>query len=237
MQWPLVFAARRHRSNAGSLTLFDCVDKVVPLLDFCRIDSGFLAQFLIVPEDDWRNVVRQSVNLTIHGKVLDGGRVKGVLKPAFASCFRDVLANARTDLLVHHPAAPTVKSTGPVLGLEQGGQFGFESLVFQIVEFHFDTGVSAFEFLSGLLPNRYDFGIRLKVQDLNDRLSRSRRQKRCETRTREKKFEIHWFRGGEVFSQVNRRSFSKSQLGLIIRSTIQKMPGSGKNVFAKNDKN
>ena len=85
MQWPLVFATRRHRSNAGRLTLFDCVDKVVPLLDFCRIHSGFLAQLFIVPEDDRRDVVRQSVNFTIHGKVLDGGRVKGILKPAFAS--------------------------------------------------------------------------------------------------------------------------------------------------------
>src|SRR5580704_5302526 len=200
MQWPLVFATRRDRSNAGSLTLFDCVDKVVPLLDFCRIHSGFLAQFFIVPEDDWRDVVRQSVKFSVYGKVLDRGWIKSVFKPAFASCFRNVLANPRTDLFVHHPAAPTVKSAGPVLGLEQGGQLGFESLVFQIVEFHFDTGVSAFEILSSLLPDRYDFGIRLKVQDLNDRLSRSRRQKRCETRTREK-FELHWFGGGEVFSQ------------------------------------
>ena len=46
-----------------------------------------------------------------------------------------------------------MKNAGPVLGLEQGWQFGLEGLIFQIIEFHFDARVSAFESLGALLPD------------------------------------------------------------------------------------
>ena len=147
-------------------------------MDFRWVHARFLAQLFVVPENDRCDVVRQAVNLASHCEVLDRGRVKGVRKAAFAGRRGDVLANARSNLFVHHPAAPAVKSAGQVLGLEQGGQLGLESLVFQVVEFDFDPGVGAFEFLSGFLPNRQDFRIGLNMQDLDHRFGSSERRER-----------------------------------------------------------
>jgi hypothetical protein len=66
-----------------------------------------------------------------------------------------------------------MKSAGQVLGLEEGGQLGLESLVFQIVEFDFDAGVRAFVRLGRRLPDRQDLGIGLNVEDLYDRFGSS----------------------------------------------------------------
>ena len=112
MQCPLVVAARRRRSDAGGLTLFDCIDKIVPSLEFRWVHSGFLAQLLIVPKNDRCDVVRQAVNLASHREVLNGGGIKGILKATLGDLLGNLLTNARTDLFVHYAAAPAMKRAG-----------------------------------------------------------------------------------------------------------------------------
>jgi hypothetical protein len=93
-----------------------------------------------------------------------------------------------------------VENAGPVLGLEQGWQFGLEGLIFQIIEFHFDARVSAFESLGALLPDSPHLSLWVDMQDLNYGRCWSGRQKRCETSTKKKRFAIHWFGGGELLA-------------------------------------
>jgi hypothetical protein len=93
-----------------------------------------------------------------------------------------------------------MKNARPVLGLEQGWQFGLEGLILQIIKFYFDARVSAFESLGALLPDSPHLSLWVDMQDLNYSRCWGRRQKRCETGTKKKRFAIHWFGGGELLA-------------------------------------
>ena len=93
MERPFVFSARRHRCYPGSLTFFNCLDKIVPRLDLGRVNTGFL-QILVVPEDHRSNIVRQSIGFTVRGEILNTGRVKRIFEPAFCDRLGNILANA-----------------------------------------------------------------------------------------------------------------------------------------------
>jgi hypothetical protein len=104
--------------------------------------------------------------------------------------------------------------------MEQSWQFGLKCLIFQIIEFHFDARVSAFESLSALLPDSPHLSLWVDMQDLDYGRCRTGRQKRCETLAK-KKDAIHWVWRGRIIGQST-RTIPKPELGLIVRSTIEK---------------
>src|SRR5271163_4577144 len=127
MERPFVFSTRRKRSNGCGLTSFDRIDEILPVHDLCRVNTGFLTQLLVIPEDYRTDVVWQTVGLAFVSEVLNAGRVKSVFKPALFDCLGNTLAVTGIDLLVHHASAPALKHTGSVLGLEKSWQLRFKS--------------------------------------------------------------------------------------------------------------
>src|SRR5215469_5777110 len=157
MKRPFVFAAGCNRSDSGGLTFFDGIDEIIPGLNFRGIHTGLLAKLLIIPEDYWCRVVWQTVQFAVHRKVLQRAGIKGIAETICGGFGGNVLANARTDLFVHHSATPAVKGAGLVFGLKQGGKLGFEGLVFEVIKFNSYTGMTALILLGGFLPNRSNF--------------------------------------------------------------------------------
>src|SRR5580693_3761536 len=109
------------RNEDGGLTFFCRLDKVVPILDLRRIDTGLRAKFLVIPEDHRSDVVWQSVGFALIHEILDAGRVKRIFKSSLLNCLGDILANARGNLLFHDPAAPAMENTWSIFRLEKRG--------------------------------------------------------------------------------------------------------------------
>src|SRR5258708_16397368 len=152
MQGPLFGSAASDRRHTGRFAFFHRIQKVGPFLDLRRINSGFLAKLLVIPEHNWSHIVGQSVGLTVNDEILNAGWIEGVFKLT-GDRTGDILADACLDLFLHYAAAPAVEHARAVLRLQKRGQFRFEGLVLEEIELNFDAGMALFVFIRSGSPD------------------------------------------------------------------------------------